>query len=59
MTGTSPLRWLFVAAAVLIAWTLLVNYAGTILLLCSAVALWRLWCTASANGVSVSRPAVR
>ena len=37
------LRAALVLAAPIVAWTLLLAYAGSILLLCTALALWRLW----------------
>jgi hypothetical protein len=43
MIGAIPLRGLFIAAAALVGWMLLVGYAGDIFLVCVAVALWRLW----------------
>jgi len=43
MIAGIPLRWLFIAAAVIAGWMLLVDYAGSIFLVCAAVAAWRLW----------------
>ena len=43
MIGAIPLRGLFITAAVLTGWMLLIGYAGSIFLVCVAVALWRLW----------------
>lgn len=42
----SLLRVLGVLVAVYVAWALLTDFAGTLFLLCSAVAAWRLWRTA-------------
>jgi stage V sporulation protein K len=39
--GAVPLRWLFIAAAALTGWMLLIDYAGSIFLVCVAVGLWR------------------
>jgi stage V sporulation protein K len=41
MIGAIPLRGLFIAAAALVGWMLLIGYAGNIFLVCAAVALWR------------------
>ena len=49
MISAIPLRGLFIAAAALTGWMLLIGYAGSIFLVCAAVALWRLWRVASAR----------
>lgn len=43
MTGGIPLRWLVVALVAVVSWTVVAHYAGSIFLLCAAVAGWRLW----------------
>jgi SpoVK/Ycf46/Vps4 family AAA+-type ATPase len=43
MIGGIPLRWLVIALAAIVSWTLLAQYAGSIFLACAAVASWRLW----------------
>jgi stage V sporulation protein K len=55
MIGAIPLRWLFIAAGALTGWTLLTGYAGSIFLVCAAVALWRLWRVASGAPVLMHR----
>ncbi len=54
MIGAIPLHRLFIAAAVVVSWMLLTGYAGSIFLVCAAVALWRLWRVAF--GVPMHRP---
>ena len=56
MMGGIPLRGVFIAAAVLIGWMLLIGYAGWIFLVCVAVALWRLWRVARGRSVPMHRP---
>jgi hypothetical protein len=50
MIGPILLRGLFIAVATLTGWMLLLGYAGSVFLVCVAVALWRLW-----RGQSVRR----
>ena len=46
--GNALLRLAAVLLAAYVGWTLLNTYAGTLLLLCAAVATWRLWRVAAA-----------
>jgi hypothetical protein len=55
MIGAIPLRGLFIAAAALTGWMLLIGYAGSIFLVCAAVALWRLWRVAFRTPVLMHR----
>jgi hypothetical protein len=43
MIAGIPLRWLIAVTAVITGWMLLVEYAGSVFLVCTAVAAWRLW----------------
>jgi len=55
MIGAIPLRGLFIAAAAVMGWMLLTSYAGSIFLVCAAVAVWRLWRVASGAPVLINR----
>jgi hypothetical protein len=56
MIGVLPLRWVVIIAAILAAWVLVADYAGSIFLACAAVAFWRLWRVAFATSGQLHRP---
>jgi hypothetical protein len=56
MIGVLPLRWIVIITAIVTAWVLLAGYAGTIFLVCTAVAFWRLWRVAFAASWQMHRP---
>jgi SpoVK/Ycf46/Vps4 family AAA+-type ATPase len=56
MIGVLPFRWVVIIAVILAAWVLLADYAGSIFLVCTAVAFWRLWRVAFAASGQIHRP---
>jgi SpoVK/Ycf46/Vps4 family AAA+-type ATPase len=56
MIGAVPLRWLIAITAIITGWMLLAAYAGSIFLVCAAVAVWRLWCVAFGAPIVMRRP---